>query len=560
MPTLNWIGKEAVANYHKRVPFHLLRCDESLSVGDAGSGNLLIEGDNLVALKALLPYYGGQVKCIYIDPPYNTGNEKWAYNDAVNSPEMRDWLGKAVGGEADDLSRHDKWLCMMYPRLELLRQFLRDDGVIFVSIDDTELPRLRVLMDDLFLPRNLVACLVWQTEGNFDNQAKIKICHEYVLVYAKDARRFPAPPVIDPGIDKNSKLFRDTIRNTIVKNGPKNPVSDIVLPAGFPADFESGVIPHRNNAWPHYGDDVVIENSALSCSAIASSGWSSKAICEEFIAGGCQPVADSKGQKTRFVITRTGAIECIKERREDQSHVVSVVRGVGTVQQMGAMFAQMGIEFDYPKPLGLIQYLISMVAGKDFVVMDSFAGSATTGHAVLAANKADGGSRRFVLIEMDKSICQGVAAKRLTYAVNGYSFRKTNEVQEVAGLGGGFRHCVLGPTLFDEAGRIRAEVTFADLAAHVYFAETGEPIRKRTGAPSTLLGVHSGTAVYLLYNGVLGDKTANGGNVVTRANLQKLPPHDGPRVVYGTGCRIGADRLKDQGITFRQIPYELRVD
>lgn len=157
MPTLDWIGKKAVLNHHRQVPFHLLKEAPDLSAGDPGSGNLLVEGDNLLALKALLPYYAGQVKCIYIDPPYNTGNENWVYNDAVNSPEMRRWLGKVVGGEAEDLSRHDKWLCMMYPRLVLLKEFLREDGVLLVSIDDFEAYRLRFLLDEIFLPRNFIA-------------------------------------------------------------------------------------------------------------------------------------------------------------------------------------------------------------------------------------------------------------------------------------------------------------------------------------------------------------------------------------------------------------------
>src|SRR6266436_1956247 len=162
MPTLDWIGKKAVLNHHREVPYHLLKCDKELSVGDPGSGNLLVQGDNLLALKALLPYYAGQVKCIYIDPPYNTGNENWVYNDNVNSPVIRQWLGKAVGREAEDLSRHDKWLCMMYPRLALLREFLTPDGVIFVSIDDHEEHALRYLLDELFGARNFVGNVIWE--------------------------------------------------------------------------------------------------------------------------------------------------------------------------------------------------------------------------------------------------------------------------------------------------------------------------------------------------------------------------------------------------------------
>ncbi len=162
MPTLDWIGKKAVLNHHRQVPYHLLRSEEALSVGDPDSGNLLVQGDNLLALKALLPYYAGKVKCVYIDPPYNTGNENWVYNDAVNSPEMKHWLGKVVGAEAEDLSRHDKWLSMMYPRLSLLREFLTEDGAIFISIDDNEVQYLRCIMDEIFGPRNFIASIIWQ--------------------------------------------------------------------------------------------------------------------------------------------------------------------------------------------------------------------------------------------------------------------------------------------------------------------------------------------------------------------------------------------------------------
>lgn len=162
MPTLNWMGKEAVLNHHREIPFHLLKENPDLSVGDPASGNLLVQGDNLLALKALLPYYAQQVKLIYIDPPYNTGNEKWVYNDAVNSPEMQEWLGRVVGGESEDLTRHDKWLTMMYPRLQLLREFLREDGAIFVSIDDKEVHHLRALLDEIFGARNFVATAIWQ--------------------------------------------------------------------------------------------------------------------------------------------------------------------------------------------------------------------------------------------------------------------------------------------------------------------------------------------------------------------------------------------------------------
>ena len=188
MPTLNWIGKEAVVNHHQQVPFHLLKDVPDLGCGDPGSGNLIVEGDNLTALKALLPYYAGQVKCIYIDPPYNTGNEGWIYNDNVKSPVITEWLGKVVGKEGETLDRHDRWLCMMYPRLALLRQFLRDDGIIMVSIDDHEASNLRAIMNEVFGLQNFVSQLIWE-KGRKNDAKLFSVGHEYVIVYAKSAAR-----------------------------------------------------------------------------------------------------------------------------------------------------------------------------------------------------------------------------------------------------------------------------------------------------------------------------------------------------------------------------------
>jgi len=234
MPTLDWIGKKAVVNHHREVPFHLLKCDAALSVGDPGSGNLLVQGDNLLALKALLPYYAGRVKCIYIDPPYNTGNENWVYNDAVNSSEMRNWLGKVVGAEAEDLSRHDKWLCMMYPRLSLLREFLRSDGAIFVSIADHEIHTLRMLMDEVFGPRNFVATVIWQKVYSPKNSAKhFSEDHDYIVVYARDAERWR--PNLVPRAEKQDKAYKNP------DNDPRGPWKPSGLDARNP--YSKGVYP-----------------------------------------------------------------------------------------------------------------------------------------------------------------------------------------------------------------------------------------------------------------------------------------------------------------------------
>jgi site-specific DNA-methyltransferase (adenine-specific)/adenine-specific DNA-methyltransferase len=213
-------------------------------------------------------------------------------------------------------------------------------------------------------------------------------------------------------------------------------------------------------------------------------------------------------------------------------------------------------QFDNPKPVRLISRILQLASDRQSIVLDSFAGSGTTGHAVLSLNKEDGGSRRFILVEMEPEVCRRVTAERLRRVVGGYS---SEGGASIPGFGGGFRYCELGPTLFDTEGRIRAEVSFRELAQHVYFTETGEPLPTTKNGKSPLLGSHYGMAVYLLYNGILKDTSPDGGNVLTRQVLGLLPPHDGPKVIYGTASRLSPGRLRQLGIVFRQIPYEIRV-
>ena len=579
MPTLDWIGKNAVIRHHKEVPFRLLEPDVKLSHGGAETGNLIVQGDNLHALKALLPKYAGKVKCIYIDPPYNTGKEGWVYNDNVNSPEINRWLGSVVGKEAEDLSRHDKWLCMMYPRMVLLKQFLTEDGVIFVSIDDNEVASLRLLMDEIFKIRNHLATFAWKNDGNFDNQAKIKISHEYIVCYALNSEKFEHPPVIDPSIQGDSKLFRPEIRNTIVKNGPKNPVSGVLLPVGFPCSVAEGTIEDATNQWPKFSNPVEIRGNKTLTVVTVSSGWSSKRQLEQFINCGCKPVADSKGQLTNFEMTGTGAIESVK-LRETPSHVVTVLSGFSSAQNMARRLESMGFKFDYPKPVELIAYLISFL-GKDSIILDSFAGSGTTGHAVLKQNAEDGGNRKFILVEMEEKIAQDITAERVRRVAGGYTNAKG---EPVAGLGSGFQFCRLSEEpLFNEFGDIRDDVTFAQLADFVWFAETGtgymekgiaspfhKPGEAISGAStkgmhspspySPLLGTHGGVAVYLLFNGILGDRRPAGGNILTPAILESLPEHDGLRVIYAAAVKgIGPAALARANIIFKQTPYAIEV-
>ena len=411
--------------------FVALDLDPELSCGDAPFENLIIEGDNFDALRYLRMTHAGRVKCIYIDPPYNTGNRDFIYNDRFV--------------EKDDAYRHSKWLEFMYRRLLLAKDLLAENGVIFVSIDDNEMLHLGMLMDQVFGEKNCLAKLIWQTDGNFDNQARFKICHEYVLVYTGSEKFVSAPPVIDPNAEEDGKLFREEIRNTIVKNGPKNPVSDIVLPVGFPADFDEGVIDARADKWPHLLSDAVVKDGKLTVSVTVRSGWANKKLCERFIATAFNPVWDTKNQLTTFLLTATGAVENVKVRSANQSHVISVIRNVGSVQASGADLTAQGIEFTYPKPVGLLEYLISMVEVNDGLVLDFFAGSGTTAHAVMKLNAEDGGKRRFILVSSteatgdvpDKNLCRDVCAERVRFVMRGYP---TIRARWFKGLGGSFAY------------------------------------------------------------------------------------------------------------------------
>jgi adenine specific DNA methylase Mod len=499
---------------------------------------MTIKGDNLLTLKALLPYYAGTIKCIYIDPPYNTGNENWIYNDNINSVEIMEWLGKVVGKDAVDLSRHDKWLCMMYPRLMLAKEMLTPDGIIFISIDDNEYCRLIYLMDEIFGHKNVLANFIWQTEGNFDNQAKVKINHEYIIAYCKDINRFPAPPVIDPNTSENSKLFNQQIRNTIVKNGPKNPISEIIIPIGFPVEFENGIIVKRNNAWPHYNQDLEVKDYKTVNEVTVSSGWSSKKIFEQFIAERFSPVIDTKGQMTRFIITKTGAIEAIKERKADQSHVVSVLREFGSTQQASTYLETMDVEFDYPKPVNLIKYLISMNYGNDYTVLDFFGGSGTTAQAIMELNK-DGGSRKFILVEWDEHIYQNVSLKRISEVAN--------EMDEP------FQTIKLGKQVYDDFGFFNKDLRIEEINRYIFYAETKHPIEETNAVNKNgFIGTYGANSIFVFYDSLEPEKSIEFGI----DEMNQINKYAGNKIVYAIQCNISESLLKKSHITFKQIPYE----
>jgi adenine-specific DNA-methyltransferase len=534
MPTLNWIGKDAVVKHHKAVPFRLLEPVPELSCGkNAGrdSGNLIVQGDNLHALKALLPRYAGKVKCIYIDPPYNTGNEGWVYNDNVNSPEIRKWLGDVVGKEGETLDRHDRWLCMMYPRMVLLKQFLSEDGAIFVSIDDNEVAALRLLMDEVFGARNFVSQIVWQKVYTVKNSARhFSEMHDHLLCFASNLSVWNIKLV--PRASKQDDAFKNT------DNDPRGPWKATPLHARnaysqglYEIESPAGrkIVPPSGTYWRYSRDsfDRMLADNRIWW------GKDGKAI---------------PSVKRFLTEVKQGVTPTTLWLHQEAGHNAEAKNEVREV------LGELPSETLTPKPTRLIQRILQIASDEDSIVLDSFAGSGTTGHAVLKQNAEDGGNRRFILVEMDKDIANKVTTNRVCRIVEGYTNTKG---QKVHGLGGDFQFCRLSTEpLFDANGQIRADVSFAQLAEFVWFAETGAGYTGSGDSP--LLGVHEGRAIYLLYNGILKDRSVAGGNVLTGPVFDRLPSHSGPKVIYAAANRMGG-RVAREEITFKQTPYALEI-
>lgn len=574
MPTLNWIGKEAVVKHHKEVPFRLLEPVSELSCGDADSGNLIVQGDNLHALKALLPRYAGQVKCIYIDPPYNTGNEGWVYNDNVNSPEIRKWLGEVVGKEGETLDRHDRWLSMMYPRLVLLKQFLREDGAIFVSIDDNEVGNLQALMREVFGATNEVATIVWE-KGKKGDSKLVSVTHEYIVAFARSKALLKERKVRwrrrKPGIDAVLEHY-ESLRK---KHGDDHSALRKEMMAWYRAlpkgDPRKG---HKHYNWSDkrglyfpdnfHGPDDGRENrprypilhpvTQQPC-AMPSTGWrweedTTKAALAE------DPPRIHFGKDHTTIPNRKSYLFEI-----DEEPMMSVFYKDGRAATLEVEAILGAGAFPFPKDSEVIANLVGMVVEPGDLVLDSFGGSGTTAHAVLRLNQHLKEPVRFILVELNDDVARNKTRERVRKAIEGYTPLAGKKRVPVEGLGSGFQFCRLSAEpLFDAEGQIRRDVTFAQLAEFVWFAETGTGLSpaKRGKADSPLLGVHEGRAIYLLYNGILKDKSVAGGNVLTGPVFDVLPKFPGPKVIYAAANRMGG-RAAREGITFKQTPYALEV-
>ena len=530
MPTLDWIGKDKVINHHLDVPYRVLERQYSYDENgkhteDNGSENMIIHGDNLSALKSLLPQYEGRIKCIYIDPPYNTGNENWVYNDNVNDPRIRKWLGDVVGKEGEDLSRHDKWLCMMYPRLKLLHRLLADDGIIFISIDDTELFNLKMICDEIFSAYNSIANLVWKKRYQGAKEKRVVILQEYALMYAKNIDLINALfiPASDELIKRNYKYrdenfdVRGPYRTQPLEAG--NSMDDrLNLRDPIPAPDGTLIYPRRQWVWgkEHIKDALMHGEIGFSQK---DGKWSA------FI--------------KQYLIGRDGT-----QRMTKPFSIIDDVFTQDGTREMQALFRN-GNTFPFPKPSKYIKELLTMAYKEDDAIfLDSFAGSGTTAHAVLNMNKADGGNRKFILIEM-MDYADSITAERIKRVVNGYG--KDNKAVE--GTGGNFSYYELGDTLMN-GDELNEEVGLNKIREYVYFTETKSRLETFKEDEPYYLGTHIATAYYFYY-----DKE----NITTlnREFLHTVKTKAEGYVIYADICTLSEAELEKYHITFKKIPRDI---
>ncbi|WP_211208007.1 site-specific DNA-methyltransferase [Effusibacillus pohliae] len=557
MPTLDWIGKKAVVNHHNQIHYHLLNAQPEYSVNpEQANGNLLIHGDNLKAIKALLPYYSKECKFIYIDPPYNTGspNQLWHYNDDVDSPEIRQWLGEVVGPDMEDLSRHDKWLCMMYPRLNLLKKLLRDDGFICVQIDDNEAANLKAIMDEIFLPSNYLATIYVQVRYADKTLTQDMDFHkqiEQILVYRATPKAKPKLIETEYKLDKFKWYVREKApgRKTIIggkevvifKSNEYEIYEGEPSPKGLKEIWASGSVLNNNSSGRFFRDylngrkDIDGLGVLYKVYGIGDDSYDyryftgpkrANAIRGKYYQGVPTDVLESEGETTN---------------KNPIPNFYDMAGDFGNCRHEG------GVEFNGgKKPERLLAMLLKHFTDEGDIVVDSFAGSGTT------AAVAQKMRRRWIAIEMT-DICFTHTLPRLTRVVNGEDFTGVSKEYEWEG-GSGFVFCELGESLFNEVGLLKDRVTYKDLARHIFFTETGEPLGDISDNRNNFIGESKGKLYYLFFD-ESGQDT-----FLTQEIVDSLPPFDGrQRIIFANGCRVSSSLLNVYGIVFKQIPYEIKV-
>lgn len=571
MPYIDWLGKDDVVHHHKEIAYKTIDCQEV--VGDEESENLIIKGDNLLALKSLLPYYANAVKMIYIDPPYNTGNTSWVYNDNMDSPLIKKWLNDTVN--ADDLSRSDKWLCMMYPRLKLLRELLKEDGIIFISIDDAEVAHLRMICDEIFDPENFLVNIIWKhTQQSKNDEPYFSRQNNATLSYRKSSAlkqlRFERTEkdnknYSNPDNDINGKWRSGDVRSPSYR---KTLCFNIVTPSG-------NIITAPENGWRWKEDEV---QKKIHIGEIIFNNDETKIIRKIYLKNQNGRTPENVWFGDEFGTTR-----------EANSELKDIFNKSN---------------FDTPKPTKLIRKMLQLCTSKNDIILDSFAGSGTTAHAVIEQNKADGGNRKFILIET-LDYAKEITAERVKRVQQGYAFigkdkttlyekklttaqvLKPASMETVAkevetliekekpnydkiektfkenvlrvvgiknvesfkeGLGGGFKYCELGAEIFDETGDLNPKLSFSDIAKHIYFVEFKQP-RSREETEAPFVGSYKNQHLYFYEKQF---KTAQLKALIkTHEKYKQI-------IVYTRRCSISNDELKIHNIIIRYIPYDIK--
>lgn len=543
MPNLTFKGKPFVQNHHLSVKYHQLLPNKKAGNAKKVSlnDNLIIHGDNLKALKALLPTYAGKIKCIYIDPPYNIGNEKWVYNDNVNSPMIQEWLGKIV--DSEDLTRHDKWLCMMMPRLKLLRELLTKDGVIFISIDDNEVHHLRMLMNEIFGEQNFISNIQWNSRKSVSSDAIVSLNHNHTLLFAREMTSF----------EKYKKKFRLPSN----ENNFSNPDND---PRGkWTADpFDAP------NLRPNLTYPIVNPNNKKEFLPPKGRCW--RTTKEEYK----KLLADK-----RIVFGKKGATKPQLKRFWSESESKGATPttwwdDVGTTtngtQELEEIFGEK--VFENPKPTSLILKILKLATNKDSLVLDSFAGSGTTAQAVMAINKEDGGTRRFILIQLPEDIDQDteaykmgfrevvdITAERVRRTIAGVKSAKDANLK--SGFGGSFSFFELGNPIDMESILAGKNLpSYNELARYVFYTATGEEFdNKKINAERNFIGESQEYEIYLFYKPDL-KYLKNTALTLDRANALG-PFKKKKRLVFAPTKYLDQSHLNELRIEFAQLPFEI---
>ena len=548
MPTLEWIGKDKVINHHQQVPFRVLERQYSYDQNgqrdeDNGSQNMIIHGDNLEALKSLLPRYEGKVKCIYIDPPYNTGNEGWCYNDNVNDPKFKKWLGAVVGKEGEDLSRHDKWLCMMYPRLKLLHKLLSDDGAIFISIDYREQSNLKLICNEIFGVNNYIteiACIN-NPKGRSDDKY-FATAHESIVVFRKTSKfeigGFEPEEKVTKRynkIDSEGRKYREIDLRKTGDEDLREDRPDMFYPFFYNKKTNKIVVGKNEDDTPN--DYIrILPMKEKDVEGRWRWGWDTANSQVESLIVRYMP---AKKQWGVFEMDYLDKREVVTPTTNWNFKDVNSERGTEMFIKFLGFKKQ---DFPNPKPVGTIERIIKIASNPGDIILDSFAGSGTTAQAVLQLNKNNVAHRKFILVEM-MDYAENITAERVKRAITG--------INNYKGVGGDFSYYELGEPLFLPDGNLNECVGEQKIREYVYYTETKEPLQRCNDTDNNYyLGRSNDTAYYFYYE-------RKEVTTLDHGFLAKVGKKADCYIIYADLCTLSDGELKRHNITFKKIPRDI---